>query len=337
MIHNGRTSFVVAEIGSNHNGNIETAKELIKIAAWADADAVKLQKRHSKTLFTDKMYNMSYSGYGPTYGEHREALDFDFAQFKELKAYANDKGIELFATPFDIRSVEFLEKLGVPRYKVASALVTNHILLEKIRETNKPIFMSVGGHSFQDISKANDLFPADYPLTILHCIAAYPCPPEKMNLLRIPEIKKMYNRNVGLSDHQDGIALGAVAYTLGARVFEKHITLDHNAKGTDHRFSLEFFWFRQYIKFLKDTQKSLMIIEQPMKEEIAPIRKMSQSLYWIKDLSKNYIIKREDIAIQSPRHSNGLHPTNLTIDKFTERKLAQSVKKGDLVAWKNIK
>ncbi len=337
MLPNKDIPYVVAEIGSNHNGDFEKAIKLIDMASLAGADAVKLQKRDNKTLFTDKMYHKPYDGYGPTYGTHRSYLDFSFEQFMALQQYADSKGIDFFATPFDVESVDFLEAVGVGQYKIASASVTNHILIQKIIETGKPVFMSVGGQSFDAIRQVIKLVGPSYPLTILHCVAAYPCPPEMMNLQRISALLRFSNFPVGLSDHQDGIALGAAAYALGARVFEKHITLSHSDKGTDHAFSLEYFGLYQYIKYLNDTAKAMIWHDQPMEDEIAPILKMSQSLYWAKDIVAGTKIRTEHIAVQSPGHADGLYPTQLVVDKFVHRTLEEPVVRGDLLKWEDLR
>lgn len=334
--------YVIAEVGANHNGDIQEAHDLIDMAALAGANAVKFQKRDNPTLFTDEMYHKPYMGYGDTYGTHRAALELDFSQFVALRSHALEKGLNFLVTPFDVASVDFLEDLGVLHYKIASASVTNHILLERIRRTGKPAFMSVGGQSFESITKAMGIMrpPGDigpHPLVLLHCVAVYPCPPEMMNLMRIPTLSSRFDLPVGLSDHQDGIALGAAAYALGARVFEKHITLNHSAKGTDHAFSLEYEGLRKYIKYLNDAAKALEWQEQPMEDEIAPILKMSQSLYWARAISAGDIIQVADIAIQSPGHPDGLYPTQLTIDKFAVRELKTDVARGQILEWDNIK
>lgn len=325
--------YVIAEIGSNHNGSIETAMKLIDMATLAGANAVKFQKRSNRTLFTEEMYNRPYDGYGPTYGQHREALEFDFSQFETLRDYAASKKVDFLVTPFDVESVEFLEILGVKQYKVASASVTNLILIEAIAKTGKPVIMSAGGQS------ANAVARAAYYLdrfAILHCVAAYPCPPEMMNLRRITVFKEIFGCPIGLSDHQDGIALGPAAYALGARIFEKHITLDHSAKGTDHAFSLEFFGFMQYIKYLNQTAEALVWYDQPMEQEIAPIAKMGQSLYWARDLQRGTVIEVDDVAVQSPQHPDGPFPSPILVRMYAGRVLVKTVNKGTPVDIRDL-
>ena len=325
--------YVIAEIGGNHNGSIETAMKLIDMATLAGANAVKFQKRSNRTLFTEEMYNRPYDGYGPTYGQHREALEFDFSQFETLRDYAASKKVDFLVTPFDVESVEFLEILGVKQYKVASASVTNLILLEAIAETGKPVIMSAGGQSANAVAKAAHYLDR---FAILHCVAAYPCPPEMMNLRRIAVFKKIFGCPIGLSDHQDGIALGPAAYALGARIFEKHITLDHSAKGTDHAFSLEFFGFMQYIKYLNQTAEALVWHDQPMEQEIAPITKMGQSLYWARDLQRGAIIEVDDMAVQSPQHPDGPFPSPILVRMYAGRVLVKTVNKGTLVDGRDL-
>ena len=337
---NSEKPYCIAEIGSNHGGDVEVARDLIDIAALAGADAVKLQKRDNRTLFTRSAYNRSYEGhasYGATYGEHREALELGFDTFVDLKGHAENKGLDFFATPFDIASVEFLKDIGVTQFKVASASVTNHLLLRRIAQEQLPVFMSVGGQSIESIKAAIKIFApylAKDQLTILHCVAAYPCPPEEMNLLRLTQFRTIFPHRLGLSDHQDGIALGAAAYVLGARVFEKHITLDHSAKGTDHAFSLEYQGLRMYINYLNDAADAIKWHEQPTDSEVAAIEKMAQSLYWKHSISDGVVIQPESIAIQSP--GGFLYPTQENVAQFVGNKLKKGVLEGEPLDLKQI-
>jgi N-acetylneuraminate synthase/sialic acid synthase len=153
--------FVIAEIGNNHGGDFDTAKKMIDAAIASGANAVKFQKRSNKDLFTKEMYNKPYdneNSYGKTYGEHREALEFNLKQYKELRMYTEGKGCIFFATPFDIESVKFLEEVGVPAYKVASALITDIPLLIEIAKTGKPVFVSTGTVFIEDVDRAYEVF-----------------------------------------------------------------------------------------------------------------------------------------------------------------------------------
>ena len=285
--------FIVAEIGHNHQGSVETAKLLFRAAADCGCDAVKLQKRESRTLYTPAFYNAPYNSlhaFGHTYGEHREALEFDFDQYTELKAYAESLGLVFFATAFDIPSADFLHRLGVPAFKVASGDLTNTPLLRHIAGFGLPIILSTGGGTLDDVQRAYgvgfDAFPdsiAHLPWAFLQCTAAYPCEPHEMNL-RVIETYRLQFPNVviGLSDHQNGIAMGPVAYALGARIFEKHFTLNRTWKGSDQAFSLEPVGMRKYVRDLKRVAVALGDgIKRRYPSEDAPLRKMAKSPYYI--------------------------------------------------------
>ena len=210
----------------------------------AGADAVKLQKRSNKNLYTKDMYDQVYdhpNSYAKTYGLHRDFLEFNKKQYLELKNYAKKLKIEFLCTPFDFESVDFLESINIQAYKIASADLINIPLQRYIAKKNKPIFMSTGGGNFKDIERAyKNIIKYNRKLTILHCTASYPANLDDMNLAVINELKKKYKKiNIGLSDHENGIDAATIAYMLGARVFEKHFTLDRSWKGTDHAFSLE--------------------------------------------------------------------------------------------------
>ena len=296
-------AYVIAEVGSNHQGDVNVAKDMFALAKYAGANAVKLQKRNNKALFTRAFYNSPYNSenaYGNTYGEHREALEFGEEEYAELKECADELGITLFATPFDIPSVDFLEDLGVPFYKIASACIHNTKLIRYIADKGKPILMSAGGASMDDVDRAV-MAASGVPVVLMHCVSMYPTPVGKMNLPRIQRFGEEYpGLVIGLSDHQDGINLGVAAYVLGARVFEKHFTHDHSAKGTDHPFSLEFFGLMQYVKSLRAVQKAMTPLEQPLEEERSAVRKMGQAVYLRRPMKKGNIINEGNLVLKSP-------------------------------------
>ena len=190
------------------------------------------------------------NSYGKTYGEHREALEFDKSQFIELIEFLKNINIDLFATPFDFSSVDFLESLNMPYYKIASADLTNIPLQVRIAKTLKPIFLSTGGGTLEDVERAvNNILKINKNLTVLHCTAAYPAPIEDMNLAVLKKYKEKFKGlRLGLSDHENGIDAGVIAYMLGATVFEKHFTLNRANKGTDHAFSLEPEGLKKFIR-----------------------------------------------------------------------------------------
>ena len=236
-------AYVVAEIGHNHQGDVEKAKALIHAAKECGVDAVKLQKRDNRRLYTRELYDSPYDNehsFGATYGEHREALELGAAEWFELREFSREEGVTLFATVFDEPSADFLAELDAPAFKIASADLVNTPLLRHVAALGKPIFLSTGGGTMEDVERAVEaIVPLNGQLCLLQCTASYPGEVEELNLGVIETYRERYPELViGLSDHQSGIAMTLVAYMLGARVIEKHFTLDHAWKGSDHAFSL---------------------------------------------------------------------------------------------------
>ena len=298
-------AYTISEIGHNHQGSVQKAMDLIDIAVRAGANAVKTQKRDNKTLYTEEFYNSIYNSensFGRTYGEHREFLEFGKKEYLELMLYASTKNITFFATAFDVPSADFLEDIGVPFYKIASGGATNTTLLRHVAGFGKPMIVSLGGCTPQDIRRVyNTVCPINSQLVFMHCVAAYPAPVDLLNLVRIGDLKRRYpDAVIGFSDHQDGISMGPVAYALGARVFEKHITFSHSAKGTDHAFSLEEAGLTTYIKYINHAHKAMKRLDQPLEEEKAPIKKMSQGVYATRDMEAGTWLRQRDLALKSP-------------------------------------
>jgi sialic acid synthase len=273
--------YVIAEIGHNHQGSVETCKRMFDAAKWAGCNAVKLQKRDNKTLYTEEFYNSPYNSenaFGPTYGLHREALEFNWEQYKELQGYALSIGLTFFATAFDIPSADFLHRLGVPAIKIASGDLTNDPLLLHVWQTwkAKPIIFSTGGGNEEDIDLACEILPR---AAILHCTSGYPAKYEELNLRYIEELSFEHcDRVVGWSAHDTGIAMAPVAYALGARIIEKHFTLDRSMKGTDQAMSLEPGAMKKMIENLKLCRLALGDgIKRRYESEIEPLKKQRKN------------------------------------------------------------
>ena len=301
------SAFIIAEVGNNHQGNIEMAFKLVDEAKKSGVDAVKFQKRDNKSLFTNEMYASSYSNdnsFAPTYGAHRDKLELTKEEFTKLKNYCDEKDIIFFVTPFDLPSLEFLELLSCPFYKVASADHTNVFFLREIAKLNKPIILSTGGGTFETIDLAfKTINQYHNDLAILQCTAAYPCKPEEMNLNVITTLLAKYSKNIiGLSDHQNGISMALVAYTLGARIIEKHFTLDRTMKGTDHKFSLEPQGLSKLVRDIRRAELALGSFDKSiLNSEVNPIKKMGKKLVASRDLNKGHILEPQDIALKSPQ------------------------------------
>ena len=329
VIQDDSDCYVIAEIGHNHQGRLETAKEMFRVAKECGADAVKLQKRNNRSLFTKAQYDKPYdheNSFGKTYGEHREFLEFGFIEYKELINYAEEIGITLFATAFDFFSADFLAKLNIPAFKIASGDLKNIPLLTHIAGFQKPIVLSTGGGTMEDVNRAYDaIMPLNRQLCILQCTAGYPAEFEELNLRVITTYRERFpNITVGLSSHDNGIAMAVAAYMLGARVVEKHFTLNHTWKGTDHAFSLEPIGFRKMVRDLKRLRVAIGDgVKRVYDSEVNPIAKMGKKLVAARDLPVGYTIRREDIAIKSP--GDGLQPYEIdkVIGRVTRRPLRE--------------
>lgn len=330
--------FVIAEIGHNHQGSVDKAKEMIKEAKICGANAVKLQKRSNKNLYTKKMYNSIYNSensYAKTYGEHREYLEFNKEQYLDLKKYSDDLGIIFFSTPFDFESIDFLEEIDVPCYKIASADVTNLPLQEKLAETGKPIILSTGASELDDVKRAYEVITKKNDnLYILHCTASYPADLKDMNLNCIKTLIKTFPDNViGLSDHENGIDAASIAYMLGARIFEKHFTLNRSWKGTDQSFSLEPAGLKKLVRNLNRIPIMLGSDKKKILEsEKEPIKKMAKSIVAANNINKDTILKLEHLAFKSP--GGGLQP--YFRDKVLGKKLKFNKNKDDLINFEDF-
>lgn len=321
--------FVIAEVGHNHQGDLDTCKELIKAAADAGASAVKLQKRDNKSLYTPEAFNAPYeseNAFGRTYGEHREFLEFGELEYRECMAYAKECGILFFATAFDFKSSDFLNNLEVPAFKVASGDLKSLPLIEYIASLGKPIILSTGGGTLEDIDRAVSILDTsgtDY--AILQCTAAYPPSYEELNLRVIPEFIKRYPRAIiGYSGHDSGISMSLVAYVLGARIIEKHFTLNRAMKGTDHAFSLEPQGMK---KLVRDLDRAFIAqgdgVKKTFESEKKPLEKMGKALYASREVQQGEVIELTDVELRSP--AMGLEPLHL--QSLVGKKLARGIRK----------
>ena len=315
IINDDSDCYVIAEIGHNHQGSLEQAKELFRAAKEAGVQAVKLQKRDNRSLFTRAMYDQPYehrNSYGKTYGEHREALEFGREEYVELQRFAREIGITFFATAFDFTSADFLMDLDMPAFKIASGDLINIPLLRYVASFQKPMIISTGGASMEDVQRAYDtIMPINEQLAILQCTSGYPCIFEEMNLSVITTFRERFPNNViGLSAHDSGIAMALVGYVLGARIIEKHFTLNRALKGTDHAFSLERPGLQKLVRDLRRARVAMGDgIKRPYDSEWEPLRKMRKKLVAARDLPAGHVLTREDIAIKSP--GDGLPPYEL--------------------------
>ena len=335
----GAHCYVIAEIGHNHQGDLGKAKDFFRSAKECGVNAVKLQKRDNRTLYTRAMYNMPYeneNSFGPTYGAHREALEFGREEYAELQRYARELGLTMFATAFDFRSADFLADLDMPAYKMASGDLKNIPLLRYVARLGKPMIVSTGGGTMDDVQRAYDtIMPLNRNLCLLQCTASYPADPQQMNLRVITTFRERFpDIVIGLSDHQNGISLAMVAYTLGARVIEKHFTLNRAWKGTDHAFSLEPGGMRRLVRDLQRAGQALGDgIKRVYPSEDRPLVKMAKKIVAVRNLPAGHMIKFEDLALKSP--NDGLPPSEL--DRVLGMKTRRSLEEDENISFEDLK
>ena len=312
VVNDASEPFVIAEIGNNHGGDLDVCKQMIKAAAESGASAVKLQKRHNQTLYTKSMLAKEYdnpNSYGPTYGEHREFLEMGIDHYPELIRYSEELGVIFFSTAFDFISANQLNEVGVPAFKMASGDLKSIPLLKHVARFGKPMIISTGGATLEQVREAYEaIMPINKQLAILQCTAGYPPKFEELNLKVIETYRKEFpDCVVGYSGHDSGIAMALASYMLGARVIEKHFTLNRAWKGTDHAFSLEPQGMR---KMIRDLSRARVAMGNGIKDtyecEKAPILKMGKKIVFNKSLKAGHIVEEADLALKTP--ADGLEP-----------------------------
>ena len=259
MMGDGHPAYVIAEIGINHNGDLDIAKRIIDGAVHAGADAVKFQKRTpevSTPLEQQKVMRETPWGY-ITYLDYRYKVEFNEEQYREIDRYCKEKGIDWMVSVWDEPAVDFMEKFETPAYKVPSASLTDHNLLKYVRQTGKPIIISTGMSTMEQIHKGVNAVGEDN-LVIMHCTSTYPCEPEELNLKMIETLRNEFPKNpIGYSGHEVGLVPSAVAVALGACSVERHMTLDRAMWGSDQAASVEPGGFERLVKYIRVTEAGM--------------------------------------------------------------------------------
>ena len=308
-------AYIIAEIGINHQGSLELAKELIKKASEVGANAVKFQKRSIQRILTREGLNAPYenpNSFGKTYGEHKKALELSESDYDELFAFANTCNLSFIASGWDEESIDFLDYLGVPFFKMASADLTNFPLLEHTAKKNKPIILSTGMSEIGTVKKAYNLVNKyTNQIGILQCTSTYPTNFEEIHLNVIRSYKRLFpDAVIGYSGHELGIAVPVAAVAIGAKIVERHFTLDRTMKGGDHAASLEPLGFKKMVRDIRNIEKALGSSEKTVqKSEIKVFKKLGKSLVTLKDININTIITREMITTKGP--GTGISPMEL--------------------------
>lgn len=296
--------FVIAEVGQNHQGDLNIAMEMIRKAALAKCDCVKFQKSYSSSKFTASALSRPYESvhsFGATYGEHKAHLEFTDEQFYALQRYANNEGILFTASAMDRKSADFLLQLNVPFIKIGSGDTNNYPLIDHIAKMKKPIVYSTGMHDLSVIRHAYELITASNNASaVLHCISSYPTPPQHINLNVVQLYREQFPLSViGYSGHEKGIAISIASVALGAKILERHMTLDKQMKGNDHSCSLEPDEFRLLVEQVREVELSLGTKEKKRQSSELPCYlKLGKSVVSTKAIPEGSVITEKDLDIK---------------------------------------
>lgn len=314
-----KRTFIIAEIGSNHNGDFSLAKAMVRKAAECGVDAVKFQVYNAENLVSRTAPLLSHvKGVHKTQYERFRSLEFSKEQYFELAALAKDSGVFFLASVFDEDIADMLDKI-MPAYKIASGDLTNAELISHIAKKNKPIILSTGMATVGEIKKSIALIPKSR-LILLHCVSAYPTPMEAANLRAIPFLKKRFKSEIGYSDHTQGILACIAAVALGAVVIEKHFTFDKNIPLGDHKLSLEPDELKQMVGYIRQLEPALGDYgKTPLESEKNISKHLRRSLYAKEDIHKNARISKENIIALRPEDGISAAHIDLIIGKTAKR------------------
>ncbi|MBA7566515.1 N,N'-diacetyllegionaminic acid synthase [subsurface metagenome] len=332
--------FIIAEAGVNHNGSLDLAYQLIDVAKDAGADAVKFQTFKAENVVSrlaDKAeYQKKATGSDKSQLEMIKKLEISFEDFVKLKKYCDKKEIMFLSTPFDHQSIDFLYDL-VDIYKIPSGEIINYSYLKHIAAKNKPIIMSTGMANLGEVEEAINtirIFNSGAQISLLHCTTNYPTPYEEVILKAMQTLAAAFKLPVGYSDHTLGIEVPVAAVAMGAKIIEKHFTLDKNLPGPDHKASLEPDELKEMVKAIRNIEMALGDgIKKPNKSEIEIMKVARRSLIATRDIRAGEIIKESDMAIKRP--GTGILP------KFKEivmrMKLINNIRQDEPFRWENFK
>lgn len=330
--------FFIAEIGINHNGDVELAKKLIDIAAASGADAVKFQKRSVEDSFTAKRLNQPYltkNSWGETYGKHKHHLELGFEKYRELIDYAHKAGLLFGCTPCDHPSVQLLYDLGIDFYKCASGDLRNVPLLRDIASRGIPMIISTGMSTIKDVYTIHKILTScDAQFAILSCTSTYPTPIEDVNLNVIKSYLECFPHTViGYSGHELGYFPTIAAVALGARIVERHITMDRNMRGSDHIASLDPEQLDIVIKGIRDLEKALGSNVKKIRDSEKPfIEKLCKSIVLAKDVKAGEVLDEKTLSVKHP--GTGISP--LMWDSLLGKKVVVGLKKDQLLLEEHL-
>lgn len=259
LVGDGHPAYLIAEIGINHNGDIEIAKAMIDAAVHAGVDAIKFQKRTPEVCTPpEQQKQMRDTPWGYiTYLDYRYKVEFGQEEYREIDRYCKLQGVDWMVSVWDEPSVDFMEQFDTPAYKIPSASLTDHGLLKYVRQTGRPVILSTGMSTMDQIKRSVDILGTD-DLAITHCTSTYPCEPEELNLKTIQTLRETFpNVPIGYSGHEVGLVPSAIAVALGACMVERHLTLDRAMWGSDQAASVEPGGFERLVKYIRVTEQAL--------------------------------------------------------------------------------
>jgi sialic acid synthase SpsE len=314
LVGEGQPCYIIAEAGVNHNGDPALARKLIDIAADAGADAVKFQKRTPSEILTAAALERPYTvptSLGATYGEHRERLELSADDFRGLLAHARERGITLLASAWDNTSVDFLDDLGIPAYKVASADCSNLPLIDYTARKGKPMLISTGMSDLSEVDEAVETARRHTDQIVLfQCTSTYPADNDQLNLRVILTYKARYGCVVGYSGHERGLAPTEAAVAIGANVVERHFTIDRTMIGPDHAASLEPMGLQRLVRNIRNIEKALGAPEKRMLEAERPVRdRLAKSVVARADIPAGTQITAAMLTVKGP--GTGLKPRTI--------------------------
>lgn len=339
MIAQDRT-FVIAEAGVNHNGSVEIAKRLIEKAGRVGADCVKFQSFRADKLVSRSaakaLYQQQNTEGADSQYEMLRRLELSEEDHRTLLACCHDNGILFLSSPFDEDSADLLEQLGVPAYKIPSGEVTNHGFLDYLARKHKPLILSTGMSTLAEVAEAVEVIvgTGNAQLHLLHCVTEYPAPFAEINLKAMRTLATAFGFPVGYSDHTPGNEIAVAAVALGARIIEKHFTLDRNMPGPDHQASLEPQELGAMIQAIRHVEQALGTgIKAPASCEIKNMAVARKSLVAKRNIARGECISRDNVAIKRPGH--GIQPRDF--EKVMGLRVTADIKADSVVTWADLK
>lgn len=307
----GRPCFIVAEVGNNHQGKLELAKEMVVAAAEAGVNGVKFQKRDVDALLNEEGKQAPYTGpnsFGPTYAEHRLALELRVEEMAELRTFTHKLGMAFFASAWDHVSVGQMHEIGWDIAKICSADLVNIPMLRQIGAMRIPVILSTGMSTWEQVDRAvAELRAFHEEIVLLHCNSSYPCPEEEIGLPVMDAMYARYGLPVGYSGHERGFAPTLAAVARGACVIERHITLNKNLPGTDHQVSLEPDQLRDLVTMIREVERAMLVTEKQLfAKESQAAAKLRKSIVAARDIPAGTVITAEDLTVKSP--GTGISP-----------------------------